>query len=113
MSSLAHNVATPMTAAQRADFERNGFLVIPGVLSDAKTGFYAGALDRVYAAQQAAPGAAMRLLSAIAHGPDAVGLIDHPAVFSLVWSVLGWNIHICHSPPGRASADHGTKAVSV
>jgi ectoine hydroxylase-related dioxygenase (phytanoyl-CoA dioxygenase family) len=48
----------------------------------------------------------MHLLSAVANCPEIVGLIDHPATFRYVWSVLGWNIHIYHShldvhPPVR------------
>jgi ectoine hydroxylase len=102
MTSLADsNVVTPMTAEQRTEFERDGFLVIPGVLNEAEVEFYADALDRVYEAQRTAgavaPGGAMHLLSAVANCPEAVGLIDHPRVFGLVWSVLGWNVHIYHS----------------
>jgi ectoine hydroxylase len=101
MSSLAHDVVTPMTADQRDQFERDGFLVIPGVLTQAEVEFYDQALDRVYRAQQAAgavaAGGPMHLLSAVANCPEAAGLIDHPSVFALVWSVLGWNIHIYHS----------------
>ncbi len=101
MTSRADGVVTPMTAEQRAEFERDGFLVIRGVLSEAEVAFYAGALDRVYQARQAAgavaPGGAMHLLSAVANCPEAAGLIDHRRVFGLVWSVLGWNIHIYHS----------------
>ena len=54
MTSLAGDVVTPMTAQQRAEFEREGFLVVPGVLSEAEVEFYAGALDRVYRARRAA-----------------------------------------------------------
>lgn len=101
MTSLADDVVTPMTAEQRAEFEREGFLVIPGVLSEAEVEFYAGALDRVYRTRRAAggvaPGGAMHLLSAVANCPEVIGLIDHPRAFSLVWSVLGWNVHIYHS----------------
>lgn len=77
MTSLADDVAAPMTAEQRAEFERNGFLVVPGVLSESEVEFYAGALDRVYQAQQAtgtvAPGGAMHLLSVVANCPEAAG----------------------------------------
>jgi len=54
MTSLAGDVVTPMTAQQRAEFEREGFLVVPGVLSEAEVEFYAGALDRVYRARRVA-----------------------------------------------------------
>jgi len=101
MTGLADGVVTPMTAEQRAAFECDGFVVVPGVLSGAEVDFYAAALDRVYKAQQAAgavaPGGAMHLLSAVANCPEAAELIDHPGAFSLVWSVLGWNVHIYHS----------------
>jgi ectoine hydroxylase len=102
MSSLADSdVAAPMTAQQREEFEENGFLIIRGALSESEVGFYADAIDRVYEAEKAAgrvsPEGAMHLLSAVTHCPDAAGLIDHPRTFPLVWSMLGWNVHIYHS----------------
>jgi ectoine hydroxylase len=101
LTSLADDVVSPMTEEQRAEFEREGFLIIPGVLSEAEVEFYRGALDRVYAEQQAAgevaAGGSMHLLSAVANCHEAAGLIDHPKVFGLVWSMLGWNVHIYHS----------------
>lgn len=90
-----------MTAAQREQFERDGFLLIRGALNAAETERYRAAIDRVYAAQQAAGrvcgNGEMHLLSAVPHCPEAIGLIDHPATFPLVWSVLGWNVHVYHS----------------
>jgi ectoine hydroxylase len=100
-----------MTPAQRATFEQDGFLLVPGALSDAEVTHYADAVDRVYAATRqpgaVSGGAPMHLLSAVENCPEAVGLIDHPSTFPLVWSVLGWNVHIYHShldvhPPIRA-----------
>jgi ectoine hydroxylase len=95
------DVVAPMTPGQRAEFDQNGFLVIRGALSEPEVAFYADALDRVYAAQQAAgrlsPDGAMHLLGAVTHCPEVAGLIDHPRAFPLVWSMLGWNVHIYHS----------------
>jgi len=93
MTSLADtDVVAPITPEQRAEFERNGFLVIPGALSESEVGFYADAIDRVYAAEKAAgrlsPDGAMHLLSAVTNCPDAAGLTDHPRTFPLVWSML-------------------------
>ena len=99
-----------MTAAQRSRFERDGYLLVRGALTDCEVGYYADALDRVYAARQAAgldpPGGPMHVLSAVANCREAAGLTDHPATFPLAWSVLGWNVHIYHShldvhPPVR------------
>jgi ectoine hydroxylase len=98
--SGAAAVAT-MTSAEREQFDRDGYLIIKGALSQAEVEHYRGALDRVYAAQEAsgkiAPGASMHQLSAVANLPEAAGLMDHPSTFGYVWSVLGWNIHIYHS----------------
>ena len=98
VSSLA---VKPMTAAQRERFERDGYLVIRNALTPTEVDFYREALDRVYDEQVAGgliePGTAMHQINAIEHCPDAVALIDHPSVFPLVWSVLGWNVHIYHS----------------
>jgi ectoine hydroxylase-related dioxygenase (phytanoyl-CoA dioxygenase family) len=113
MTSLADtDVMTPMTAQQRDEFEENGFLIIRGALTEGEVAFYNEAIDRVYAAEQAAgrlsPEGAMHLLSAVTNCPDAVGLIDHPRTFPLVWAMLGWNVHIYHShldihPPIRVT----------
>jgi ectoine hydroxylase len=59
------------------------------------------AIDRVYAAAASSgrlnPDRSLHLLSAVANCPEVVSLIDHPATFGCVWSVLGWNIHVYHS----------------
>jgi ectoine hydroxylase len=92
---------TPMTAEQRAQFEKDGYLILRGALSEPEVEYYTAVIDRVYADQQAAgavkPGGSMHVLSAVANCHEAVGLIDHPATFPLVWSILGWNVHIYHS----------------
>ncbi len=86
----------PMTADQRAQFERDGYLVVPGALTETEVKYYEGALDEVYA-RHGKPGEAMHLLSAVANCPEAAGLVDHPKTFPLVWSMLGWNVHVYHS----------------
>jgi ectoine hydroxylase len=92
---------TAMTQEQRAQFEKDGYLIIRGALTPTEVEYYAAALDRVYAEQEAAgavkPGGSMHVLSAVANCHEAAGLIDHPATFPLVWSMLGWNVHIYHS----------------
>lgn len=100
VGSQAADVAA-MSKEQREQFERDGYLVVPGALSGDEVGFYAAALDRIYAAEReggrlAADGS-MHKLSAVASCPDVAGLIDHPNTFPLVWSVLGWNVHVYHS----------------
>jgi hypothetical protein len=101
MSSTAESTASPDLTAARAELDKNGFLIIPGALTQDEVGHYRDALDRVYQAQEAdgriKPGASMHQLSAVANCPEAVGLLDHPVTFPYIWSVLGWNVHVYHS----------------
>ncbi|MDH6119336.1 ectoine hydroxylase [Kitasatospora sp. GAS204A] len=101
MTKSATATLRPMTGEQRARFERDGYLVIRGALDEHEVARYADALDRLHAEERAAgrvgPGGSMHRLCAVAGLPQAVHLIDHPRTFPLVWSVLGWNVHVYHS----------------
>jgi ectoine hydroxylase-related dioxygenase (phytanoyl-CoA dioxygenase family) len=99
-----------MTAGQRAAFDRDGYLIIRGALPPDEVADARDALDRVYAdaarSGRLNPDGSMHLLSAAANCPEVARLVDHPATFPCVWSVLGWNIHVYHShldvhPPVR------------
>lgn len=91
----------PVSEERRERFEREGYLVVPGALSAEEVAAYGAAVDRVYAdAEQTgglAPDGSLHRLSAVASCPELVGLVDHPVTFPLVWSTLGWNVHIYHS----------------
>lgn len=102
----------PMRAEQRERFERDGYLVLPRVLSPDEVERYASALDRAHASAERegrlAPDGSLHRLSAVTSRPELAGLIDHPSAFPLVWSTLGWNVHVYHShldvhPPVHAS----------
>jgi ectoine hydroxylase len=99
--STARQLVPADMAARRGEFERDGFTVLRGALTADEVARYTEALDRVYLAAEAAGqiglGGPLHQLSAVAHCPDAAGLIDHPATFPYVWSILGWNIHVYHS----------------
>jgi hypothetical protein len=62
--------AGPMTAEQRAAFDRDGYLIIRGALSPDETAAARAAVDRVYAAGARAgalaPDGSMHLLGAVA-----------------------------------------------
>ena len=88
----------PISVTEREKFDRDGFLVIHGALTPDEVRRYTDALDRAYTASgNVKDGASMHQLSAVAHCPEAAALIDHPATFRYVWSLLGWNIHVYHS----------------
>ncbi|MEV4316046.1 phytanoyl-CoA dioxygenase family protein [Actinocrispum sp. NPDC049592] len=89
---------TPMTSAEREQFEQDGYLIIRNALNATEVDYYKAVVDRVYAASpEAASGASLHLLSAVTSCPPLAGLIDHPSVFGRVWSALGWNVHTYHS----------------
>jgi ectoine hydroxylase len=90
-----------MTDEQRTKFERDGFIVVPGVLSEDEVAHYEAAVDRVYeeraAAGKLAADRSLHKLNAVDSCNDLAPLLDHPKVFGLVWSMLGWNVHVYHS----------------
>jgi ectoine hydroxylase len=92
--------STPSTA-EREQFERDGYLIIRGALTPDEVETYREALDRAYLSATAdgliSPGDSLHWLGAVAHCPQAAGLLDHPVTFPYVWSLLGWNIHVYHS----------------
>jgi hypothetical protein len=63
-----------LTCEQRAVFERDGFLVVPGVLDGGRVA-------------EVTAGACREL----------AWLADHPRVLGPVWSILGWNLDVYHS----------------
>lgn len=93
--------AAGMTDEQRATFERDGYLVVPGALDADEVERHASALDLVHGDAerlgQLPPDGSLQVLGAVKHCPPLAELLDHPAVFPLIWSILGWNIHVCHS----------------
>jgi ectoine hydroxylase len=90
-----------MNRGDEETFERDGYLIIREALTADEVRFYQEALDRAYLSAAAdglvAPGGSLHRLGAVAHCQEAAGLIDHPATFPYVWSLLGWNIHVYHS----------------
>jgi ectoine hydroxylase-related dioxygenase (phytanoyl-CoA dioxygenase family) len=104
-----------MTPDERARFERDGFLLIPGALNADEVAFAQGAVlrERDAAGERGELDAngALHRLSAVTYCPELAFLLDHPSTFRLVWSMLGWNVHIYHShvdvhPPRPPSAPH-------
>jgi ectoine hydroxylase-related dioxygenase (phytanoyl-CoA dioxygenase family) len=92
---------TAMTAEQRRTFEKDGYVVVRGALGCDEVESYASAVDAAYHHELWSGGAAddgsLQKLDAVAACPAVADLVDHPATFPLVWSVLGWNVHMYHS----------------
>ncbi len=90
-----------LTAQQRRLFDEQGYLVVPEVLEPAELARITAAVDRVYATCRAtgrlAPDGSLHHTSAVEASPQLADLMVHPKAFGLIWSLLGWNIHVYHS----------------
>ncbi len=85
---------------QRRELRSTGLLRVPAALSPPEVDRLAAALDRVYARERAAgrlgTGGRMHLLGGIGRDDAFLDLLDHPAVFPIIWGELGWNLHLYH-----------------
>lgn len=101
MSLLAEQTWTPMTAAERERFDRDGFLVVPGVLTEDEVAVARTAILRSKEKAERegglGPTGALHQLSAVTNNPELAFLLDHPKAFKYIWSMLGWNVHVYHS----------------
>jgi ectoine hydroxylase len=86
---------TPMTAEERTQFDRDGFLVIRGVLNQDEVDRARTAILRFR--ENAGVSGALHQLSAVTACPELAFLLDHPVAFRYIWSLLGWNVHVYHS----------------
>ncbi|WP_229071451.1 phytanoyl-CoA dioxygenase family protein [Actinoplanes sp. DH11] len=92
---------TPMTAQEREAFDRDGYIVVPSVLSESEVeagrAAILGAYENGKRNGTLGPTGALHQLSPIAGVPELAFLLDHPKAFKYIWSLLGWNIHVYHS----------------
>jgi ectoine hydroxylase-related dioxygenase (phytanoyl-CoA dioxygenase family) len=95
MTQVMASAWTPMSTDERARFDRDGFLVIRSVLNQEEVARARTAILR-YRESVGAAGA-LHQLSAVTACPELAFLLDHPAAFRYIWSLLGWNIHVYHS----------------
>lgn len=90
-----------MTPDERARFERDGYLLVPGVLDARRVAFHVSVLDDLYERHRRngllGEGGALHKLSAVATCPELAPLVDHPRILGLVWSILDWNVHVYRS----------------
>jgi ectoine hydroxylase len=100
-----------MTTEQRSAFERDGYLVIQGALDPDEAERCVSIVDGLYERHREAgllpADRTLHHLSAVHACPSLAPLVDHPRIFGLIWSLLGWNMHVYHShidvhPPAAA-----------
>ena len=90
-----------LTEDERRQFETQGFLIVPGVLSANKAAGLADAADRIDAEWRARrelkAHQPLNLLDAIGKDDRFLELLDLPATFMKVVDILGWHIQLYHS----------------
>lgn len=107
MTLLAEPATPPATSrltdAQRADLERDGFLLLPGVLTPEQVAHFTAVVDRLdadFRAEKSMDGyGTVEIRNAIARpgGDGLLPLLDWPATFPLVADIFGWNIQLTTS----------------
>jgi ectoine hydroxylase len=111
---MAIAARTWLPPVQRASFERDGLLHVPGALSPEEVVRLNAAVDRVWWDRRDVPpvrGAeAMHLLAFVGLDEAFLDLVDHRVTLPIVAELLGWNIflHHCHldvHPPEEPEAD--------
>jgi ectoine hydroxylase-related dioxygenase (phytanoyl-CoA dioxygenase family) len=105
-----------LTEPERAQFERDGYLMVRGALDDQSLAALRGAAAAHDAAFRREPGVTgyhvLNLHDLIGREPVFLELVDRPEVFPKVFGVLGWNIQCFHTqlvvtPPSHPDAPPG------
>jgi ectoine hydroxylase len=88
-------------ATQKAQFDRDGFLVLRSVLQPALVSRLVAAADRLAAEGVERDGLSERRhwqrRSVLPEDPAFLELLDHPNILPLVAAILGWDIHLVTS----------------
>jgi ectoine hydroxylase len=79
----------------REEFERDGFVVVPGALAAGEVRRLEAAVDRVRE-REAGPGEPLHRLAFAGLDDAFLDLVDHPRCLSLVTDALGSNIYVYH-----------------
>jgi ectoine hydroxylase len=100
-TAAASSTWTAMTIDERARFDRDGYLIVRGALTQDEVGHARKAINRAYKAAdktgRLSSTGALHQLSAVTGSPELAFLLDHPNTLRYAWSMLGWNLHVYHS----------------
>ena len=106
-----------LTDQEREAFDRDGYFIVPDVLSADQLSRLNAAVDRIDAEERAANGRSpyetQNILDFIGRDEAFLELLDYTPVFPKVWGILGWNIQLYHShtiiTPPRAPGEEMPK----
>jgi hypothetical protein len=87
--------------SRREEFLRDGFLLLPNVLTESHRQALEDAVDRVYAEELAAghgsKDGTVHLLGFLTRDDLFAELLTHPTIFPYIWGMAGWNIYTHHN----------------
>src|SRR5688572_6201850 len=91
----------PITDEQRAEFHRDGVLLIRNALAEDERARLEAAVDRVYAEERAAgrlkPDGTLHLLGFLPRDEAFGELLTQATTFPYIWGLAGWNIYTHHN----------------
>jgi len=91
----------PITDEQRAEFHREGVLLIRNALAEDERARLEAAVDRVYAEERAAgrvkPDGTLHLLGFLPRDEAFGELLTQATTFPYIWGLAGWNIYTHHN----------------
>jgi hypothetical protein len=91
------------TETQLDHFNEQGFLIIPKVLDKSQCDHLETLVDAIWTEQKAQglkEGGNLFYPNFVGRDQSFIDLLDHPATFPAVWSILEWNIYLYHSHLG-------------
>ncbi|HAA77850.1 TPA: hypothetical protein DCE37_22315 [Candidatus Latescibacteria bacterium] len=89
------------TQEQLDHFDSQGYLIIPGVLDEAKCDHLESLVDGIWSKQQAqSKDGNLFYPNFVGCDQSLIDLLDHPKAFPAVWSITSWNIYLYHSHLG-------------
>jgi ectoine hydroxylase-related dioxygenase (phytanoyl-CoA dioxygenase family) len=105
-----------LTEAERTQFEKQGYLIVPDVLTQAQIDPLVQAVDRLHAERGLGPHEDLFYPNFVWRDPAFVELVDCPRILPKIWGILGWNIYLyhCHfgvNPPVAPDADRTKKTL--
>jgi ectoine hydroxylase-related dioxygenase (phytanoyl-CoA dioxygenase family) len=90
-----------LSAAQREEFEQNGFLILRGALNAEEVAHYIAIVDKLDAEyrieKDLGPHDTVEIRNSIARSAELLPLLDHPAAFPLMVDIMGWGIQLTTS----------------
>lgn len=106
-----------LTQEERDIFERDGYLILEGLLDDREVRELTAVVDRLHTSGSFTNGTGDKTISGRINQTGFVGmdrslfdLVSHERALPKVWGILGWNISLYHSHLSITETESGTYA---